>query len=132
MANDFDLVYDAVIDAKGVAFDGCHKIYVLMDNAEVFRTRSYGYGTDEGSFLLTKPEASAGEMFDAVKGWFEESCGLRFIDAVSTDPRTGDSAFQSLIGQFEVDECDDCGERGCAGVCNDSEEDEDEEEEDDE
>lgn len=129
MANDFHPVYDAVLDAKGIAFDGCHKIYVLMDQAEVDRTRGYGYGTDEGSALYTSDTHSAGAMFDAVKGWFEKSCPLRFVDQVSTDPETNDSAFFSLIGQFELDECDDCGERGCAGVCNDSEEDEDDEEE---
>lgn len=128
MANDFDPVYEAVLDAKGVAFDGCHKIYVLMDDKQVEQTRSYGYGTDEGSFLLTKPEVSEGEMFETVKDWFEGSCGLRFIDAVSTDPEADGEIFTSLIGQFELDECEDCGERGCAGVCSDNDEEEDEEE----
>jgi hypothetical protein len=70
-------------------------------------------------------------MLDTLKGWFEKSCSLRFIEAVESVPEGEDenNGFTSLIEQGAGDDCEDCGERGCAGVCNDYE-DEDEEEED--
>ena len=74
---DFDLVYDAIPQAKAIAWDTCHKIYVLMDDEQVAKMREYEYDP-----LITKDEMSDGEMFDTVKKWYEESCGLRFVEAV--------------------------------------------------
>jgi hypothetical protein len=118
--------------AKAIAFDGCHKIYVLMDNEQVAKMTTYGYGDDDGSYLLTADKLSKAEMLDTLEKWFADSCSLKFINAVSsvpegTDPNEG---FSTLIGQFEYDECDDCGEVGCQGVCNDYEDGEDEDEND--
>jgi hypothetical protein len=132
----FDLVEERLVDAKAIAWDTCHKIYVLMDDEQVSLMREYGYGdgTDtEG--LITKYAMSADKMLEKVKHWYEESCGLRFVSAVSTMPEGVDAneGFETLIGQFEEEDCEDCGESGCAGVCNDYEdedEDEDEDEED--
>jgi hypothetical protein len=91
----------ALKDAKGIAFDGCHKIYVLMDNEQVAKMTTYGYGDDEGSYLLTADKMSKAEMLETLEGWFAESCSLRFIHGVSsvpegTDPNEG---FTSLIEQ---------------------------------
>ena len=126
----FDLVEDRVEDAKAIAWDTCHKIYVLMDDEQVSLMRQYEYDP-----IITKDEMSATEMAETIKKWYAESCGLRFVSAVSTMPEGEDAneGFETLIGQFEEDDCEDCGERGCAGVCNDYEdeyEDEDEEDED--
>jgi hypothetical protein len=91
----------ALKDAKGIAFDGCHKIYVLMDNEQVAKMTTYGYGDDEGSYLLTADKMSKGEMADTLANWFAESCSLRFIHGVSsvpegTDPNEG---YTDLIPQ---------------------------------
>lgn len=127
---DWDLVEERLDDAKAIAWDTCHKIYVLMDDAQVAQTRGYGYGDEEGSFF-TKAEKSPSEMLTIVKKWFDESCGLRFIDAVSTNLEDPNAGFETLIGQFELDECEDCGERGCAGVCADYDDDEPEDDDED-
>jgi hypothetical protein len=87
--------------AKAIAFDGCHKIYVLMDKEQVAKMTTYGYGDDEGSYLLTADKMSKGEMADTLASWFAESCSLRFIHGVSsvpegTDPNEG---FTDLIPQ---------------------------------
>jgi len=93
---DFSLVYDAISNAKGIAWDTCHKIYILMDDAQVAKMREYEYDP-----LITSDEMSDGEMFDTVKTWYEDSCGLRFIDAVSTVDGDPNEGFETLIPQFE-------------------------------
>ena len=132
---DWDLVQDRIEDAKGIAFDTCHKIYVLMDDAQMAQMKGYGYGDEpDTDCLIYATEMSSSEMFDKVKKWYDQSCGLRFVEAVSTMPDGEDAnlGFETLIGQFDSDEeeCEDCGELGCQGVCNDYDDEEDEDEED--
>lgn len=118
----------ALYTAKGIAFDTCHKIYVLMDNEQVALMREYEY-----DLIHTSEEMDPSKMLDTLREWFEQSCGLKFIQAVETNHEDPNAGFSDLIGQFDQDDCEDCGERGCAGVCNDEdEEDEDDWEEDEE
>lgn len=133
-------VQEAVTDAKGIAFDGCHKIYVLLDNEQVHLMAGYGYGED-GSFLFTKQHLNEAEMLNTLKGWYEKSCALKFVEAVVTvqegqDPNEG---FSDLIEQgFEEEDededlCVNCGfsDASFNGYCDtcleEEEEDEDEE-----
>ena len=125
MAN-FDKVEEALETARGIAWDTCHKIYVLMDDEQMALMAEYGYDP-----LISADEMSADKMLDTVKEWFDKSCGLRFVNGVSTHPEDPNLGFVDLIAQFEYDECEDCGEVGCEGVCYDSE-DEDEDEDEDE
>jgi hypothetical protein len=124
MAN-YEKVEEVIGKARGIAFDTCHKIYVLMDEEQMALMRTYEYDP-----LISADEMSPAEMLETIKGWYEESCGLRFISAVATHPTDPNLGFTNLIAQGEGDEdCEDCGESGCAGVCNDYEdEDEDEDE----
>lgn len=126
---DFDLVEEYLDNAKGIAFDTCHKIYVLMDDEQVALMREYKYEE-----IVTASEKSPSEMLEIVKGWFEDSCPLRFVEAVATNNEDANAGFTTLIAQGEGDECEDCGEAGCAGVCNDDniQDDEDEFEDEDE
>jgi hypothetical protein len=124
---DWDEVYTYAYDAKGIAFDTCHKIYVLMDDQQVAQMREYEY--DE---IITSDEQTPNQMLDTLKVWFEKSCPLRFIQAVETheDPNAG---FTTLIeqGATDYEECEDCNDPTCQGACYDEEdEDEDEDEED--
>lgn len=121
----FDKVEEYLDDAKAIAWDTCHKIYVLMDDEQVELMRKYEYDQ-----IITADEMSSIEMLGTIKKWFDESCSLRFVSAVETNNDDPNAGFITLIGQFEgEDECEDCGESGCAGICNDSEdEDEDEDE----
>lgn len=96
----FEDVRDAMRWAKLVAFDGCHKIYLAMDEgqAEWFRGHYNGEECGDLNFSGT-PE----EMFAMVQKWWNESCGLRFIEAVKTDPSdpsgTSNDSFETLIPQ---------------------------------
>lgn len=93
---DFMMVAEAVADAKAIAWDTCHKIYLLMDDEQVEKMREYGYDP-----LITKEESTPQEMLETLKEWYEDSCDLKFIDAVSTHPTDPNLGFETLIGQFE-------------------------------
>lgn len=87
-------VVEALPDAKAIAFDGCHKIYVLMDDTQVAQMRDWGYDplvpvTDPAKALATLEE------------WYAESCGLRFIEAIRTVDGDPNEGFTNLISQFE-------------------------------
>lgn len=88
-------------NAKAIAWDECHKIYVLMDDEQVELMRSYGYDT-----LITSDEMTPSEMSQKVMEWFGDSCSLRFISAVHTDHNDPNAGFTDIISQFEVD-CED-------------------------
>jgi hypothetical protein len=115
---DWTLVYDKMEDAKAIAFDTCHKIYVLMDDEQVAKMREYDYDP-----LYTKDEMSAGEMYETIKHWYAESCPLKFVEAVSTVEGDPNEGFETLIGQgeSESDECVECGDEDCEGECLDEE-----------
>jgi hypothetical protein len=45
-------------------------------------------------------------MLATLQEWYEDSCGLRFIDAVSTNHENPNAGFETLIGQGDFDEDD--------------------------
>jgi len=92
----YDLINDRVGSAKAIAWDNCHKIYILMDSEQVELMRSYGYDP-----LITNEEMNPDDMFGLVQEWYEDSCGLRFIQAVSTNHINPNAGFESLISQGE-------------------------------
>lgn len=94
MINEFQ-VKEALKYAKGIAWDTCHKIYVLMDNEQMAAMKSYGYDP-----LISSDELTPDEMYDKLETWWKESCGLKFIEAVST-ASDGTDFFNTLIEQGE-------------------------------
>jgi len=123
---DWDNVEDALDNAKGIAFDTCHKIYVLMDNHQVELMREYQY--DE---IRTAEDQTPAEMLETLKDWFAQSCPLKFIQGVSTNEENPNDGFTDLIPQFATDEeeCEECYNFGCNGECADEDEDDEEDEE---
>ena len=58
-----------------VAWDGCHKIYLAMDDTEAdWFEQSTGYET---------LRSNAQDMTEQVRSWYKNSCELRFVSAVS-------------------------------------------------
>jgi hypothetical protein len=90
-----DELQDYLRDAKGIAWDTCHKVYILMDDKQMELMRTYEYDP-----LISSDQMSASEMFDTVVRWYEDSCGLRFIQAVTTIGSNGEEDFHEIIGQF--------------------------------
>lgn len=87
--------------ASGIAWDTCHKIYVLMDEEQMSQMASYGYDP-----LISKREATPDQMLTLIQTWWDESCGLRFIEAVQTNKEDPNRGFTTLVGQGEEDEVD--------------------------
>lgn len=95
----WSVVEDMLDNAKGMYWDGCHKIYLAMDDEE--RATMIGYGYDHHEPNL-----------DELKRWFETSCGLRFVNAVFHNEQDSNKGFVGLIPQFyfedmEADEEDE-------------------------
>ena len=84
--------------ANSIAWEGCHKIYILLDENQTALMREYGYDC-----IVTKDQATADEMTDLVVEWYNDSCGLRFVSAVITAEDRNDG-FITVIGQFEDEE----------------------------
>ena len=102
------LIDEFTDEAKGIAFDTCHKIYVLMDQEQVDLMRSYGYGEDDPNSIATSDQLDPAEMATVVMAWYEKSCSLKFISAVSSDTRFGDDGWLNIVSQFEnMDDEDD-------------------------
>jgi hypothetical protein len=92
--NNLELVRERVSEAKAIAWDTCHKIYVLMDDEQVELMREYEYDP-----LITKEEMTSEEMLSTLEKWYEDSCGLRFIQAVNTNHLNPNKGFESLVEQ---------------------------------
>lgn len=94
--------------AKGIAFDGCHKIYVLMDDEQMALMKEYGYGEHNPNFLISSDQLGPAEMATVAMMWYNDSCGLRFIQGVkTTDETNSNEGFFNIIGQFEGNDDED-------------------------
>ena len=91
-------VFKSVQEAKAIAWDTCHKIYVLMDDEQVQKMRDYGYGDD----MLTKDELTTREMMNTLQDWYANSCALRFIQSVKTVKGDPNDGFDNLVDQGKV------------------------------
>lgn len=96
----------AVEMAKGIAFDTCHKIYVLMDDAQMEQMKGYGYDP-----LISSDQMTAKEMLATIRRWYADSCFLRFVEAVRTVEGDPNDGFTSLIPQGADDYNDEEVER---------------------
>lgn len=92
---DWNVVEEFLFDAKAIAWDECHKIYVLMDDEQVELMRGYGYDP----LITTAQVPEVPVMLQIVKDWFENSCSLKFVSAVATNPADPNAGFTSLIEQ---------------------------------
>ena len=99
---DWKKVEDSLENARGIAWDTCHKIYDLMDDEQMALMKEYEYDP-----LISADTMSLGEMLETLQGWYADSCGLRFISAVTTYPTDPNDGFTDLIAQGEDDEDED-------------------------
>ena len=90
-------VSNALDDSKGMAWDGCHKIYVLMDDEQMDQMRLYGYD-QEPSVLI--PAEEYNNPLALIQEWFEDSCALRLVSSVRTVATNPNDGFEQLIEQF--------------------------------
>jgi hypothetical protein len=79
---------------KGIAFDTCHKIYILMDEEEVNKMKGYGYEA-----LIKAEHSTPSIMYSTVLNWYKNSCGFEFINATSTSLDGAGTDFYTIAGQ---------------------------------
>ena len=99
MSEVWDKVGETLSDAKGIAFDGCHKIYILMDDEQMSEMKGFGYDP-----LLSAEDYTASEMLETIRDWYEDSCSLRFVQAIHTNHDDPNAGFVSLIEQGADDD----------------------------
>ncbi len=86
-------VSEAVKKAHLVAYDGCHKIYLAMDEDQAKWFRKFYVNTED------RVVDGAG-MLDTLVEWWESACPCRFITAVHT--KDNDAEFVELVPQGGV------------------------------
>jgi hypothetical protein len=89
----WDAVEEYLNDAVLIAFDSCHKIYLAMDEEEAQFFRS-NYQP------LVIENQTPSEMLETVHGWWDESCELRFVNAVWHNEADPNDGFVTLISQM--------------------------------
>ena len=87
-------------DIKAIGWDTCHKIYLLMDDKQVELMVGYGYGDD----MIYSADVSPEMLLNTIEDWYANSCGLRFIQAVTTVKDNPNEGFEDIIAQFADDE----------------------------
>jgi hypothetical protein len=102
MTDRWDAVEDALSDARLVAWDECHKIYLALDDTEADWFRTSGYTIVEGD---------PADLLATLHRWWDESCFLRFISGVVHNAEDPNAGFTALIPQgADEGEWDDEGE----------------------
>ena len=96
-ADNLDAGWDAVSEYAEncvmIAFDGCHKIYLAMDQNEAHLLRH------EYEYELTVDNNGENDIVETLTDWYENSCGLKFISAVWNNEEDPNAGFVSLISQ---------------------------------
>lgn len=74
-------VTTAITQAVLIAWDGCHKIYLIndLDSAQPFLH----------DYPFCKSPTDYEDAIDTIEEWFNESCSLRFISAVHQPNKKG-------------------------------------------
>lgn len=78
-------------DCLLIAFDGCHKIYLAMDEIEASFFRN--------NYEFTLANNGENDLMDTLAYWYETGCGLQFISAVWHDHLDPNAGFVRLISQ---------------------------------
>ena len=76
-----------------IAFDGCHKIYLAMDETEAKFFR------DPDNYEFSFENNTENDLLDILGDWYTNSCDLKFIQAVWSNEVDPNAGFVSLISQ---------------------------------
>lgn len=87
-------VLAALDGAAGVAWDGCHKVYILAAPETVAYMRDLDY-----PHVVVRGAVPDGVLYEVVSDWWDRSCGLRFVDAVAPAGGKPAGVFTAVIGQ---------------------------------
>lgn len=83
-------VADHIGDAHLIAWDGCHKIYLALDEIE-----AKWFEENYAVVLRSEPQ----DMLDTLNDWWHESCFLRFVNGVRHNAENPNDGFVSIVEQ---------------------------------
>lgn len=84
-----------IAKSEAIAWDGCHKVYLLMDELQVHQFNEIG------AYLITPTRDLRPNQWDEfIIDLWDKSCGLRFMDMISTDQYDRDQ-FVTLVPQSD-------------------------------
>lgn len=94
-------ILTAADHATIIAWDGCHKIYLGLDDNQARRFEELGY-----EFLEYPETMIPDDTYRILATWFNNSCPLRFIQAVASveEGKTPDKGYTNLIPQGVEDD----------------------------
>ena len=84
-------VEDILEKAVSITWEGCHKIYICLDQESHKQQIEWGYEM--------MPVGDTDEALNQLYEWFDISCSLRFIHAIE-----GRDTFHDVIRQFDYDQ----------------------------
>lgn len=94
----FDFLTDVLHFAHAVAWDRCHKIYIVLDEIERDRFIHYGYTIADGT---------PADMLVTLRDWYDQSCPLVMINSARSNPQHDpnnasdcETVFTTVIPQF--------------------------------
>jgi hypothetical protein len=90
---------ELVTFAWSLSWDGCHKMYLNMDKAQHDKMMDLGYDLtiiNHNPYITTQK----------IEEWYEDSCSLRFIDAVFSNDDNTDK-FVTVVPQFYTEDEDE-------------------------
>lgn len=82
---------EILTQAWSLSWDGCHKLYLNMDKAQHDKMMDLGYDL---TIINNNPYITT----QKIEEWYEDSCSLRFIDAVFSDGES--DKFVTVVPQF--------------------------------
>jgi len=82
-------------ECHSIAWDRCHKIYILMDAEQTEKMKGYGYQA-----LIEASESNPYDLSEMVRQWYDNSCSLKLVDVVYTVEGKRDE-FYPLVAQGE-------------------------------
>lgn len=91
----YQKVLEAVTNAHSICWDGCHKIYIMKDEAGTKKIVEYEY-----EHIITKNEMKPRKMASKIREWYKASCSLRFISSVQSDG-TENEHYENVVSQME-------------------------------
>lgn len=91
-------VLDHIDDAYLIAWDGCHKIYLALDQTEA------DWFAENYEQIV---RADSDVMMATIVKWWEDSCFLRFVSGVRHNADNPNEGFVQIVEQFAEDDDDE-------------------------
>jgi len=85
-------LHEYINGAHSIAWDTCHKIYILMDEKQTQDVEGYGYKA-----IIKAEYSTPSIMYSTVLNWYKKSCGLEMVDACTTNGE--DTDWYTIVSQ---------------------------------